>query len=148
MGSNYSNTSLNKNMRKNLYLVMIAVIITTMFLVAGIDKILHFEKVVGGFKKRLPIELPDLLNRLAILIAIVIEIVAPLALVYAAYNFENPETRKYGVYSALALVVFTVAATLIYHFPPFGATYYPFMSNLSTVGGLLLMAWVFSKKDN
>ena len=128
------------------YLVLISVIVTTMFFVAGIDKIMHFEKVVGGFKKRFPVELPDLFNRLAICIAIIIEIVAPLVLVYAAYDFDNPKTRKYGVYAAMALVIFTITATLIYHFPPFGATYYPFMSNLTTVGGLLLVSWVFSKQ--
>lgn len=129
-------------------LVVVALVLTAMFFVSGIDKILHFNKVVDGFEKRFPVAMPSrLFNQLAIVAAIVIEIVAPIALVYAAFYYVYPTPRLVGVLASLALVVFTVAATLIYHFPPFGHQYYPFMSNLTTVGGLLLMAWVFRRPE-
>ena len=129
-------------------LVVVALVLTAMFFVSGIDKILHFNKVVGGFEKRFPVAMPRLFNQFAIVAAIVIEIVAPIALVYATFYYVYPTSRLVGVLASLALVVFTIAATLIYHFPPFGHQYYPFMSNVTTVGGLLLMAWVFHQPDS
>ena len=128
-------------------LVLVSLVLTAMYFVAGIDKVMHFNKVVTGFVNRFPVEIPMIFSQLAIVIAILIEIIAPIALVYAVYDKANPKSRRMGMVAALALVVFTIAATLIYHFPPFGIKYYPFMSNLTSVGGLLLMAWVFRQEQ-
>lgn len=142
-----SNSNSNALPSRHSYsLVVVAIVLTAMFFVSGIDKVMHFTKVVGGFERRFPVAMPRLLNQLAIVAAILIEIVAPIALVFAAYDKANSKSRRMGMMAALALVVFTIAATLIYHFPPFGHQYYPFMSNLTSVGGLLLMAWVFRER--
>ena len=69
---------------------------------------------------------------------ILLEIVAPLIISLYSYN-ANPKLYIYTKLSLLGLIVFTILATLLYHFPPFGANYYSFMSNLSTLGGLLLL---------
>jgi uncharacterized membrane protein YphA (DoxX/SURF4 family) len=46
-------------------------------------------------------------------------------------------------YSSVGLAVFTVLATLIYHFPPFGSEYYAFMKNLTATGGLMVLSTLF-----
>lgn len=108
-----------------------------MFFASGIEKIFKFEKTVEGFLKKVPIS-TKLVARIAILGAIAVEIVAPLATNYG--HFYN---KNVAVVSLLALIVFTILATVIYHFPPFGGQYYPFMSNVTTVGGLALAVSVY-----
>ena len=53
----------------------------------------------------------------------------------------------YGFYATLSLIIFTIKATYLYHFPPYGKEYYPFMGNLTTVGGLSLLAYIFYYKS-
>lgn len=144
-------------MSSSMSLAVVAIVLTMMFFISGVDKVMHFNKVVVGFEKRFPVEMPRFFAQVAIGIAIVVELVAPCALIYAATktgpaittgpstkpNTPLTWTKHLGGVAALSLAIFTVAATLIYHFPPFGHQYYPFMSNLTTVGGLLLMVWIF-----
>ena len=150
-------------MSSSMSLAAVAIVLTLMFFISGVDKVMHFNKVVVGFEKRFPVEMPRFFAQVAIVIAIVVELVAPCALIYAATktgparttgpaittgpstkpNTPLTWTKHLGGVAALSLAIFTVAATLIYHFPPFGHQYYPFMSNLTTVGGLLLMVWIF-----
>ena len=42
----------------------------------------------------------------------------------------------------IILIIFTILATYLYHFPPSDKEYYPFMSNVTTIGGLSLLAYV------
>ena len=69
---------------------------------------------------------------------ILLEIVAPFIISIYSYN-SNQKLYTYTKLSILGLIIFTILATLLYHFPPFGENYYSFMSNLSTLGGLLLL---------
>jgi uncharacterized membrane protein YphA (DoxX/SURF4 family) len=118
-------------------LVLIATIyITLLFFISGFHKIKDFMNVVKGFmnKTRLPLALAKII----ISAVIVLEIVAPFIISLYSYN-SNPQLYTYAKLSLLALIVFIILATLLYHFPPFGSNYYSFMSNLSTLGGLLLL---------
>lgn len=128
---------------------MYALAITTsvlnlMFFVSGVDKVAHFNKVVTGLQNRLgSVTLPVTLVRLMIGCAIVIELVAPMVILKASLD-RSQRNDRLATYASASLVVFTVLATLLYHFPPStSAKYYPFMSNLSAVGGLSLMGCVF-----
>ena len=112
-------------------------VMLAMFFLAGVDKILHFNKVVTGFINRVP-STPVWLASICITVAIIIEIVCP---VMINYGFVNKNKDVYLIGCA-SLIVFTVLATLIYHFPPVGFRYYPFMSNLTTVGGLMLASTI------
>ena len=118
-------------------LVVISFIINFMFFTSGIDKFLHFPKVVIGLKKRFPVELYHIFYQLMIVGVIVIELFAPVMIMYSIFN---PSYKRYGVYACYALVAFTVLATLLYHFPPIGVQWYPFTSNITTVGGLLALS--------
>ena len=123
----------------------ITTVLNGMFFVSGVDKMFHFDKVVVGLQKRLNNieQLPLLLFRSLIVAAILIEIVCPMIIFYSSLK-RNKQNDKLGFYSSIMLIIFTVLATLFYHFPPTtSAKYYPFMSNLSLVGGLSLRSYVF-----
>ena len=119
-------------MDKALALLSINVMMI-MFFLAGVDKVRNFNKVVKGFITRAPIT-PVWLASICITIAIIIELVGP---VMINYGFFKKDKAMYLI-GCVSLIIFTVLATLIYHFPPTGFRYYPFMSNLTTIGGLML----------
>ena len=76
----------------------------------------------------------------AILGVIVLEIVAPMIIMSALQtNMHNDLAYS----SSVGLAVFTVLATLIYHFPPVGGEYYAFMKNLTATGSLMLLSTLF-----
>ena len=119
-------------------------VLNSMFFLAGLDKIGHFDKVVSGIQASLRVSLPTMFLQLMIVAAIAIEIIAPLIILRTTLH-RSKENDKMAAYASVSLIVFTVLATLIYHFPPTtSAKYYPFMSNLSAVGGLTLMWCVFN----
>ena len=123
-------------------LVFISTIyITLLFFLSGFHKIKDFLKVVKGFTNKT--KLPFLLSKIIISAVILLEIVGPFIIALYSYN-ANPKLYTYTKLSLLGLIVFTLLATLLYHFPPFGSNYYSFMSNLSTLGGLLLLYKYFN----
>jgi uncharacterized membrane protein YphA (DoxX/SURF4 family) len=123
-------------------LVLISTIyITLLFFLSGFDKIKNFTQVAKGFMNKT--NMPFMLSKIIIGVVILLEIVAPFIISLYSYN-PNPMLYTYTKMSLLGLIVFTILATLIYHFPPFGSNYYAFMSNLSTLGGLLLLYKHFS----
>ena len=118
-------------------LILIATIyITLLFFISGFHKIKDFMKTVKGFMNKTSIPLS--LAKIIISGVILLEIVAPLIISIYSYN-SNPKLYTYTKLSLLVLILFTILVTLLYHFPPFGENYYSFMSNLSTLGGLLLL---------
>lgn len=135
------------------HLAIAATVLTTMFFVSGVDKVSNFNKVVDGLRVRVGPSLPTIVAQLMILGAIAIELLAPPMTVYAALR-RSLRIDRWGAYASLALIVFTVLATLVYHFPPVdifqfppvvdSKKYYPFMSNLATSGGLYLLYRVFA----
>ena len=122
---------------------LIVVLLTIMFFLSSFSKITDYSNVVKGFKKRFSeklFDMPDISYNLAIISAIFIQFFCPLIILYSVYN---PKYYMYGFYATLSLIIFTIKATYLYHFPPYGKEYYPFMGNLTTVGGLSLLAYIF-----
>lgn len=118
-------------------------VLNLMFFVSGVDKLFHFDKAVGGLGKRLGDLAPLGVYKLLMVAAILIELLCPPMILYSALR-RSERNDRFGFLCSITLIVFTVMATLFYHFPPTtSAKYYPFMSNLSLVGGLGLMAAVF-----
>lgn len=109
-----------------------------MFFLSGIDKMINFYKISNEFTTKTPVKIPIQIAYLAIVVAIIIELAAPI-LINVGLIKKN---KKLVLYSTLFLIVFTVLATLLYHFPPIGYQYYPFMSNLTTIGGLMLILYI------
>ena len=115
---------------KMLYLKLLT---TIMFLISGIYKLIDPSISMKKLMKCPFVTIKN--NRLlmiVILLAGIWEIIASLG-VYIG----NKQQSTMSVYS---LAVFTVLATVLCHFPPVGYTYYPFISNVTTLGGLLCLA--------
>ena len=119
-----------------LLLVVSSILITLLFFLSGFHKIIDFVNVSKGFAGKTSI--PLTLAKLIIIGVILLEIVAPLIITLQAYQ-NNNNNIIYTKLSILSLILFTILATLIYHFPPTGSNYYSFMSNLSTLGGLIML---------
>jgi uncharacterized membrane protein YphA (DoxX/SURF4 family) len=125
-----------------MYFLLTTSIMNTMFFTSGLDKIMNYTKVVNGLEKRLNKTIPY--TSILIMCAIVIEIICPLVIFFCIWKRSKQNDRK-GMYASIILMMFTVMATLFYHFPPTtSAKYYPFMSNLALIGGLGLMTLVFN----
>jgi uncharacterized membrane protein YphA (DoxX/SURF4 family) len=123
-------------------LILISTIcITLLFFLSGFNKITDFIQVVKEFTNRTKI--PFTLSKIIIIGVILLEIIAPLIISIYSYN-HNPLLHTYAKLSLLGLIVFTILATFMYHFPPVGQNYYSFLSNISTVGGLLLLYKYFN----
>lgn len=123
-------------------LILISTIyITLLFFISGFDKIINFIQVVKEFTNRT--KLPFTLSKIIIIGVILLEIIAPIIISLYSYN-ANPLLYTYAKASLLGLIIFTVLVTFMYHFPPVGPNYYSFMSNVSTLGGLLLLYHYFS----
>ena len=126
-------------------LTIIVSIIVFMFFTSGFGKLKGIGGTAIGFQKKMESFGLDYLNmdmyKLIILSAAVWQIIASVGIVYASIDDRY---RVIGMWSALSLVIFTILATLVYHSPPYGSQYYPFISNLTTCGGLLLIAYTYS----
>ena len=121
-------------------LFIASLFITLLFFLSGFNKIKDFNQVTKGFVNKTKI--PLFLSKIVILGVILLEIIAPLIITLYSYNL-NKSLYPYTKLSLIALIIFTILATLIYHFPPVGSNYYSFTSNLSTIGGLILLYHCF-----
>ena len=116
------------------YIVSSSILITLLFFFSGFHKIKDFNQVSKGFMNKT--QLPMALSKLIIIGVILLEIIAPFIIFLSAFTTIK---KIYTQLAIIGLIVFTVLATLIYHFPPYAANYYSFMSNLSTIGGLMVL---------
>ena len=120
-----------------MYLFYPAVLITLLFFVSGIEKIYTFSKTSMGFSKK--INIPLSLSNLVISCVILLEIIAPL--IITGYTFTGLfNLLPLFKLAVISLILFTVAATMMYH-NPFngGKNYYDFINHLSIIGGLLAL---------
>ena len=122
-------------------LLIYSIMILFMYFVAGINKLLNFKNTVSGLKNMFILKkLPNLFYQIVIVCVILLEIIAPIIIVY---SIQTKHLEKLACISSISLGIFTILATLIYHFPPKGANYYAFMKNLTATGALFLLSTVF-----
>lgn len=115
------------------------ILLLSIFFLSGISKIKNFKGTVSGFKNIfLSKKLPNFIYNLIIFLAIVLEILAPIIIIY---NSQTNNLSQLAHYSSISLAIFTIIATYLYHNPitQKGQFYY-FMKNLSIIGGLLVVS--------
>ena len=111
-----------------------AILITLLFFLSGFEKMYLFAEKTSKFAKKIGLSLN--LAKIIIGCVIALEISAPsfIALYMYSRSFALVPLFKLSV---IALSLFTIAATLLYHNPLKNREkYYAFMSNVSTLGGL------------
>ena len=118
-----------------------AFMILLMYFLAVINKARNFSGTVSVFKNMFFMKkLPNLFYQLAIFLVIVLEILAPIIILY---SLQTDMYIDLAYFSSIGLAGFTILATIIYHFPPTGGQYYAFMKNLTATGSLLLLSTLF-----
>lgn len=114
-------------------------LLVIMFLISGINKIITFDDTVVSLKQKVNYDFSDNLYKFVIILVILLEIIAPIIIIRHAIKNDY---KKEAYYSVIGLIIFTIVATVLYHFPDF--TNYkksiPFWANVSLIGGLLLLA--------
>ena len=126
-------------------IIVAELLILIMFLLSGLSKLLDSAKEVPRFQMKLlnnhGIAIDDKLAIAVILLAGFWELSSVMAIAYAEYSREP----RWGKWGSMSLFVFTILATIIFYFPPdVPMKYYPFISNVNTLGGLLLLANKFN----
>jgi len=120
------------------YMLLYAGLILLMYFLAGIKKAMNFSSTVKGFQGMFFLQkLPSIFYDLTILGVVLLEIFAPIIIMFSIY------TNTYTVgayYSSVGLAIFTVLANLIYHFPTNKGQYSAFMKNLTAIGSLMLLS--------
>mgnify|MGYP000291867008 CR=1 FL=1 len=125
--------------KMDIPLAVPSALLTVMYLLSGLEKFTKLGKVAGGLRKR-TFDGPLWLFVLTISVSSAMLVATSSTIIYSSITNK---LRKWARASALYLVAFTVLATLLYHWPPTGAGYYPFISNVTACGGLLLLACQF-----
>jgi len=122
-------------LERQTLLLLSSILMTGMFFMSGISKLKGFSGTCKGLMSK-PIfkSLPKIFSKLAIIIVILLEIVAPIIIVMGVYNNN---LKDLAAYSSLGLFAFTFLATLLYHYPPKGIEFYFFLKNITIMGGLL-----------
>jgi uncharacterized membrane protein YphA (DoxX/SURF4 family) len=117
---------------------IITILLTAMFIISGLNKFYTFDETVNSLQQKLQYNINLDFYKFVIFIVILLEIMAPLIIINYAFTGKY---KKEAYYSTIALIIFTILATLIYHFPNF--TNYKkslgFWANMSLLGGLLLL---------
>ena len=115
------------------------IFLTLMFFLSGIQKYNNFLKTSKSFASKF--NQPLRVAKLVIYAVIALELLAPLIIVLHSTSIIN--MRFLAQISISALALFTSAATYLYHYPlSIPANYYSFMSNLSTLGGLMILSYL------
>ena len=120
------------------YIFLAVVLITLLFTLSGLKKIQDINGTAKFLQDKVKINIDFNLYKLAIIGVIILQIFGPLLILY---HFYTKSYKKYAMVSVNLLILFTIVATIIFHFPPIGKEYYSFMSNLSTIGGLMLVRY-------
>ena len=114
-----------------------SILLLLLYLFSGVSKILNFNNTVNGLHEKIVFnKMPLIVSRLAILCAIIILIVAPLIILY---NDFQQKTQMIYKLSGIALIIFTILATLLYHFPTEEGQLHHFLKNTSIIGGLIIL---------
>ena len=122
-------------LERQTLLLLSSILMTGMFFMSGISKLKGFSGTCKGLmSKHIFKSLPKIFSKLAIIIVILLEIVAPIIIVMGVYNNN---LKELAAYSSLGLFAFTFLATLLYHYPPKGIEFYFFLKNITIMGGLL-----------
>lgn len=109
-------------------------LIMLMFFVAGINKIGNIEKTAISLKNQVSLDISFNLYIIAIVLVIILEILAPIIVMYYTYSKDN-NYRTYAKNSIYGLIIFTLLATLIYHRNDKNII----LSHLAVIGGMLLI---------
>lgn len=104
-----------------------------MFIYSGFNKIVRFNKKVNNLSKKTG--LPYLVNQFGVIGVILLELIGSFIILY--YFFGGNINKKLVKKVCELYLLFLIVVTLLYH-PPTDKMI-PFLSNVTTFGGMLLI---------
>ena len=104
-----------------------------MFIYSGFNKIVRFNKKVNNLSKKTG--LPYLVNQFGVIGVILLELIGSFIILY--YFFGGNINKKLVKKVCELYLLFLIVVTLLYH-PPTDKII-PFLSNVTTFGGMLLI---------
>lgn len=124
---------------------IISALLVFMFFLSGINKMYSFNDTVYSVKNKIQFDVADELYNLVIILVILLEIIAPIIIIY---NAVTGDRKLEAYYSVIGLIIFTIVATLLYHLPDIFSykKSMPFWANVSLLGGLLLLLKTMNKE--
>ena len=105
-----------------------------MFIYSGINKILNFKTKTETLSKKTGLPYP--MNELGMCGVILLEIFGSLLVIYHFWGGKIIPI-EYVKYTCMLFIAFLIVVTLLYH-PPWDKII-PFLSNVTTTGGLLFI---------
>ena len=122
---------------------LISSLLILMFLVSGISKVFSFGKLESSrlTKKLNNFNIKNVNSELFVFLAGIWELLSCMIILYGLFIEKDLNKRQlYINIGAISLVIFTVIVTLVFYTYPF--KHLPFLSNLTTICGLLLLLFV------
>ena len=113
-----------------------------MFIYSGFNKIFNFSKKVSVLSAKTG--LPLLFNQLGMLGVILLELIGSATIILYFFNCKYVDYNLV-MYTNNLFLLFLIAVTFMYH-PPW-RTPIPFLSNLTTFAGLLLLKILLSERN-
>jgi hypothetical protein len=113
-----------------------------MFIYSGFNKIFNFSKKVSVLSAKTG--LPLLVNQLGMLGVILLELIGSVIIILYFFNCKYVDYNLV-MYTNYLFLLFLIAVTFMYH-PPW-RTPIPFLSNLTTFAGLLLLNILLSERN-
>ena len=113
-----------------------------MFIYSGFNKIFNFSKKVSVLSAKTG--LPLLVNQLGMLGVILLELIGSAIIILYFFNCKYVDYNLV-MYANNLFLLFLIAVTFMYH-PPW-RTPIPFLSNLTTFAGLLLLKIILSERN-
>tara|TARA_Y100001958_G_C21207971_1_gene533922 strand:+ start:1187 stop:1561 length:375 start_codon:yes stop_codon:yes gene_type:complete len=104
-----------------------------MFVYSGFNKIIKFNKKVSNLSNKTGLPYP--INELGMIGVILLELIGSFIIIY--YFFEGNIDKKLVKKVCELYLLFLIVVTLLYH-PPTDKMI-PFLSNVTTFGGMLLI---------
>ena len=122
--------------------VICTVFIMAIFVYAGIMKSQSFAETHAGISEKIGNiikNVPDIVSKVLTGLTILIEIGAPIAIIYSLIGTQDNNKRLIRNTSLLVMIVFTIIATALYHNPMDKGERMSFLRNVCIVGAFALM---------
>ena len=92
------------------------ILILILYIFSGINKILNFNNTVEVLQSKKLIFESELFSQISIVIVILLLTIGSILLIISLFN-ENNTFKLIGKYLNISFIIFTIMATLLFHYP-------------------------------
>jgi len=112
-----------------------------LYILSASSKVLNINGTADYLQSKLPF-LPFFICVIGIILVITLQSLGSGFILYSTFTNQY---KNIAYYVVLAFIAFNIAASFIFHYPPFGKEYLNFVKNLSVTGGFILLLDALSK---